>query len=264
MPIVPGSSPLLRRIPSVERLLRAPAAAALLVRWRRDRVVETLRLVLRDVRHALGDGGALPDDGALLAQVAARLDASGTPRLQPVVNATGVVLHTNLGRAPLAAPAIDALVAAARGAVNLELDLITGRRGDRDDLVADDLCALTGAEAALVVNNNAAAVLLAIAALASDREVVVSRGELVEIGGSFRMPEVMALGGARLREVGTTNRTHADDYRRAIGPETGLLVKVHTSNYRIVGFTASVELAELAAIGREAVFRCSTTSAVVR
>jgi len=252
MPIVPGSSPLLRRIPSVERLLRAPEAAALLVRWRRDRVVETLRLVLRDVRHALGDGGALPDDGALLAQVAARLDVSGAPRLQPVVNATGVVLHTNLGRAPLAEPAIDALVVAARGAVNLELDLITGRRGNRDDLLADDLCALTGAEAALVVNNNAAAVLLAIAALASDREVVVSRGELVEIGGSFRMPEVMVLGGARLREVGTTNRTHADDYRRAIGPETGLLVKAHTSNYRIVGFTASVELGELAAIGREA------------
>jgi L-seryl-tRNA(Ser) seleniumtransferase len=249
---VPGPSPLLRRIPSVERLLRAPGATALLARWRRERVVETIRLVLRDLRRTLEAGGALPDDPALLGQVATRLDAAGMPRLQPVVNATGVVLHTNLGRAPLAAPAIDALVAAARGAVNLELDLVTGRRGSRDALVEDDLRALTGAEAALVVNNNAAAVLLAVAALAGGREVVVSRGELVEIGGSFRMPEVMALGGARLREVGTTNRTHADDYRRAIGPETGLLVKAHTSNYRIVGFTASVDLADLAAIGREA------------
>ena len=214
--------------------------------------METIRLVLRDLRSDLGAGGAMPDDQALLDLTAGRLEVAGAPRLRPVVNATGVVLHTNLGRAPLAQQAIDALVAAARGAVNLELDLNTGRRGSRDELVAGDLCALAASEAALVVNNNAAAVLLAVAALAGGREVVVSRGELVEIGGSFRMPEVMALGGARLREVGTTNRTHGDDYRRAIGPDTGLLVKAHTSNYRIVGFTASVDLAELAAIGRAA------------
>ncbi len=247
-----GPSPLHRRIPAVERLLRAPGAAPLLTRWPRERVVETLRAVLREVRRSLDGGGAVPTDEELLASVASRLDAAAAPRLVPVVNATGVVLHTNLGRAPLAEPAIRAVAEAARGAVNLEVDLVTGRRGSRDGLVLEDLRALTGAEAALVVNNNAAAVLLAVAALAGGREVVVSRGELVEIGGSFRMPEVMALGGSRLREVGTTNRTHPDDYRAAIGPDTGLLVKAHTSNYRIVGFTTAVELPELVAIGRAA------------
>jgi L-seryl-tRNA(Ser) seleniumtransferase len=241
-----------RAIPSVERLLRAPGAAALLARWRRERVVDVVRLVLRDVRHALERGDTVPADEVLLARAGARLEAAAAPRLTRVVNATGVVLHTNLGRAPLSEAAVDALVVAARGGVNLELDLATGRRGSRDALVEDDLRALTGAEAGLVVNNNAAAVLLAVTALAAGREVVVSRGELVEIGGSFRMPEVMALSGARLREVGTTNRTHADDYRRAVGPDTGLLVKAHTSNYRIMGFTAAVELRELAAIGAAA------------
>jgi len=239
----------LRALPSVERLIRSPDGQALVARHRRARVVETMRLVLAKLRPSLAAGGSVPPDAALLADVAVRLAAAAKPRLVRVVNATGVVLHTNLGRAALAEDAIAAMTAAARGAVNLELDLLTGRRGDRDALVADDLCALTGAEAGLVVNNNAAAVLLAIAAVAGGREVVVSRGELVEIGGSFRMPDVMALSGARLREVGTTNRTHADDYRNAIGPETGLLVKVHTSNYRIVGFTAQVDLADLVAIG---------------
>jgi L-seryl-tRNA(Ser) seleniumtransferase len=249
---MPGRENPLSAVPSVERLLRRPAAAALVARYRRDRVVETVRLVLADLRHALERGGPVPSDEALIDDAAARLAAAARPRLTPVVNTTGVVLHTNLGRALLAEDAVAAMIAAARGAVNLELDLSTGRRGDRDALLAEDLCALTGAEAGLVVNNNAAAVLLAIAALAGGREVVVSRGELVEIGGSFRMPEVMAISGARLREVGTTNRTHPDDYRRAIGAETALLVKVHTSNYRIVGFTSEVALGELVAIGRAA------------
>jgi L-seryl-tRNA(Ser) seleniumtransferase len=252
MRAVAVSRPPHRAIPSVERLLRSHAAAPLLARWKRERVVEMIRLVLGDVRRQLDAGGALPGDEILLGRVAAGLDAAAAPRLQRLVNATGVVLHTNLGRAPLAEAAVEAVASAARGAVNLELDVATGRRGNRDALVEDDLRALTGAEAGLVVNNNAAAVLLAVAALAAGREVVVSRGELVEIGGSFRMPDVMALSGARLREVGTTNRTHAEDYARAIGADTGLLVKAHTSNYRIVGFTASVELAELVAIGRAA------------
>jgi L-seryl-tRNA(Ser) seleniumtransferase len=240
----------LRAVPSVERLLRHEAAAALVQQHRRERVVEAVRLVLADLRETLVRGGQLPSDELLLEQSAIRL--ASPPRLEAVVNATGVVLHTNLGRALLADDAIAAMTAAARHAVNLELDGLTGRRGDRDALLSDDLCALTGAESGLAVNNNAAAVLLALAALAGGREVVVSRGELVEIGGSFRMPDVMAISGARLREVGTTNRTHADDYRQAIGPDTGLLVKVHTSNYRIVGFTSEVGLAELAQIGRAA------------
>jgi L-seryl-tRNA(Ser) seleniumtransferase len=244
----PSRPDLRRAIPSVARLLETPAGAALTARWRRELVVETMRAVLDELRR---EGALVPTDETLLDRVARRLAVASAPRLVQVVNATGVVVHTNLGRAPLADAALAALVAAASGACNLELDLTTGRRGDRDALVADDLRALTGAEAALVVNNNAAAVLLALNTLAADREVVVSRGELVEIGGSFRIPDVMAKSGARLREVGTTNRTHADDYRAALGPSTALLLKVHTSNYRIVGFTAGVELPELVALGRE-------------
>ena len=241
-----------RAIPSVERLLRAPAGSALLARYRREHVVETVRAVLDDARRAASDGAGVPDDAALIARVAARLEAGSSPRLGRVVNATGVVLHTNLGRALLAEDAIAELVAAARHPTNLELDLVTGRRGERDALLADDLRTLTGAEAALVVNNNAAAVLLALNTLAAERDVIVSRGELVEIGGSFRIPEVLAKRGARLREVGTTNRTHADDSRRALGPATALILKVHTSNYRVVGFTTTPDLTELVAIGREA------------
>jgi L-seryl-tRNA(Ser) seleniumtransferase len=241
----------LRAIPSVDRVLADPSAAPLLAGHRRERVVEAVRAVLEGWRMRLTRGERLPEVSALLEEAALGLAPAG-PTLRRVINATGVGLHTNLGRAVLADQAIAALVEAARGAVALEIDLPSGRRGDRDALLADDLCALTGAEAGLVVNNNAAAVLLALAALAAGREVVVSRGELVEIGGSFRMPEVMAASGARLREVGTTNRTHADDYRRAIGADTALLLKVHTSNYRILGFTAAVELAELAALGHGA------------
>ena len=239
-----------RTIPSVEQLLQLPPGAALVARYRRERVVEQVRVVLEDVRRAAGNGEPVPPPATVLARVRTRLEAP--PRLRRVVNATGIVLHTNLGRALLAEEAVVALVEAARGPVNLELDLDTGRRGQRDGLVVEDLRALTGAEDAIVVNNNAAAVLLVLSTLAAGRDVLVSRGELVEIGGSFRMPDVMRQSGARLVEVGTTNRTYADDYRRAIGPTTALLMKVHTSNFLIVGFTAAVELAELVGVGREA------------
>jgi len=241
----------LRSLPSVERLLGSPAGRALATAYRRDRVTEILRDVLADVRHRIRSGSAAPSDDEVLAETARRLAAAATPRIVRVVNATGVCLHTNLGRALLPEAAIAAMVEAARHPTALELDLATGRRGHRDALVEDDLRTLTGAEASLVVNNNAAGVLLALAALAAGREVVMSRGELVEIGGSFRLPDVMAASGARLREVGTTNRTHADDYRRAIGSETALLMKVHPSNFAVVGFTATVTLEEVAAIGRD-------------
>ena len=188
---------------------------------------------------------------AAIARAAERAVAADRPNLEPMINASGVVLHTNLGRAILAESAIEAVERAARSAVNLEYDLGGGARGDRDAIVEEELRVLTGAEAATVVNNNAAAVLLALNALAEGREVIVSRGELIEIGGSFRLPDVMAKSGARLREVGTTNRTHRSDYSDAIGPDTALLLKVHPSNYRVVGFTSEVTLAELVAIGRE-------------
>ena len=204
--------------------MRAPAGVELAARYRREHVVETTRAVLEDVRRAAVDGGDVPPDGDILDRVRRRLETGASPRLMRVINATGVVLHTNLGRALLADEAIAAVVDAARGAVNLEFDLASGRRGDRDALLADDLRAVTGAEASLVVNNNAAAVLLMLDTLARGREVVVSRGELIEIGGAFRMPDIMERSGARLREVGTTNRTHADDYRHAIGPDTALLL----------------------------------------
>lgn len=243
-----GASPDLSLLPSVDAVLGGPAAAALAA-WSRDAVVKAVREAIGGLRERLRRGEAVEredlDPGAVGAAAARILRASSRPRLQRVVNATGVVLHTNLGRACLAESAIEAVVEVARGACNLEYDLDTGARGHRDGLVEEHLCALTGAEAATVVNNNAAAVVLALAALAQGREVVVSRGELVEIGGSFRIPEIMAAAGATLREVGTTNRTHLADYRSAIGPDTALLMKIHASNYRIVGFTAAVELAEL-------------------
>ncbi len=242
-------------LPSTDRLLRQPAVAALvgehghtLVAGEARRLLEVLRA--EALQGSLAAGSVTM--AALSAALAQRCDARLAPAMRRVLNLTGTVIHTNLGRAVLAEPAIAHLLAMASAPNNLEYDLASGGRGDRDTLVEALLCELTGAEAATVVNNNAAAVLLTIAAMASahpgGREVIVSRGELVEIGGAFRMPDVMASAGATLVEVGTTNRTHPQDYARAIGPRTALLMKVHTSNYAVQGFTAAVDEAELAPI----------------
>ena len=239
-----------RSLPGVDQLLRGEAAG-LLGRWPRGLVTDVLRAALDDARRDLAAGGDAPDGAALVGAAEARLHALAAPSLRPAVNATGVVLHTNLGRAPLAAAAVEALSAVAARPCTLELDLADGGRGERDAHVEAHLCALTGAEAALVVNNNAAAVLLALNTLGEGREVVVSRGELVEIGGAFRIPDVCTKSLATLREVGTTNRTHAADYAGAISERTAVLLKVHPSNYRIAGFTAAVELDALAALGRQ-------------
>jgi L-seryl-tRNA(Ser) seleniumtransferase len=211
-----------------------------------------LRACLESLRQAAIAGTLDADslsDEAIGSRLRAQLEAGTAPALRAVFNLTGTVLHTNLGRAVLPEEAADAVLQSMRAPVNLEYDLVTGRRGERDTLVEKLLCELTGAEAATIVNNNAAAVLLMLSAVASRRDVVVSRGELIEIGGSFRIPDIMRQAGTRLVEVGTTNRTHLSDYADAIGPRTGLLMKVHTSNYEISGFTHSVSVSELAELG---------------
>ncbi len=246
---------LLRELPSVDRILVHPAAAPLLTRFSRSFVTEGLRGLIEDLRQAIKTGDGLPprrlDDESIIEDLEKKLvrdSRSGTVR---VVNASGTILHTNLGRALLSEAAAAAVERAARHPVNLEFDLARGRRGQREAEVESLLTALTGAEAAAVVNNNAAAVLLGLNTLADGKQAIVSRGELIEIGGSFRIPEIMAKSGAVLKEVGTTNRTHPRDYAEAIDEGAGVLLKVHTSNYRVVGFAAEVELGELAAIGRE-------------
>ena len=255
--IRPEVGAILRNIPSVDELLATSTVQQLLTAYPRWAVLEAVREILGEYRRCLLQGGISPDAAETLLHpariagvVAGVAERKAGLSLIPVLNATGVVLHTNLGRAPLAAAALQAVDAMARGYSNLEFDLETGNRGSRQDHVQRLLCALTGAEAAFVVNNNAAAVLLGINTLANGKEVVISRGQLVEIGDSFRIPDVMVRAGGRLREVGATNRTHLSDYEAAIGPETALILKVHRSNFQLLGFTADVEAADLVALAR--------------
>ena len=235
----------LRDLPSVDRLLGDEVLAAA----PHQLASAAARTALERAREAIRAGG---EPGDPVAAARAELERLRAPSLRRALNATGVIVHTNLGRAPLPAAALERVVEVGSGYSNLELDLASGERGSRQAHVAGALCRLTGAEAALVVNNNAAAVLLALAALAEGRAVVVSRGELVEIGDGFRIPDVLARSGARMVEVGTTNRTAAADYEAAIGPDTAALLRVHQSNYRIVGFTRSVPTHELARIAKRA------------
>ena len=246
---------LLREIPSVDRLLKHARCEILVTRYKRDYVIQKCREILDQLRAEIRQGkGATSidlNDEAVLGRVEARIVVESQPGLIRVVNATGTILHTNLGRALLSRAAIDAVTAVAGEPVNLEYDLAAGKRGRREETIEKLLIELTGAEAATVVNNNAAAVLLGLNTLADGKEVIVSRGELIEIGGAFRIPEIMAKSGAILKEVGSTNRTHPADYDNAINEKTALLLKVHTSNYKVVGFTSEVTLEELVAIGKK-------------
>ena len=246
----PAGRSALARIPAVDRLLTEPALRAAARTHGRALTTDMAREVLGEARAALAEGGEVPATEILAARAAARADERVRPSLGRVFNLTGTVLHTNLGRAPLAEVAIEAMVEAARGAVNLEYDVAGGGRGDRDDHLEGWLRRLTGAEAATVVNNNAAAVLLVLNSLANRRRVAVSRGELVEIGGAFRIPDVMGRAGCRLVEVGTTNRTHARDFEAAAADGLGGILKVHTSNYVVQGFTAVASETRLAEISR--------------
>lgn len=246
--------PQLSRIPKVDRLLAHPAADAWLRTYRRPLLLRAIRTVLDDLRSGVRAGSGVPDLPAIIERIDAELGRLDAPRLHRVVNGTGTVINTNLGRSPLPPKVATQLLETATHYSNLEFDLDRGERGERYSHVEPLICEITGAEAAIVVNNNAAALLLALAAMARGREVVVSRGELVEIGGSFRIPDVMEQSGAILREVGTTNRTHLKDYRAAIGEETGLLLKVSCSNFALVGFTSEVGAGELAALARESGF----------
>lgn len=244
-------SPELRDLPSVDYLLRHPAIAPLGEEYARGEVLHGIRAVLDERRGQIRSGRTPAIDAASIAlDVRQLLRARTRPHLRRVINATGIVLHTGLGRAPLAEEAIEAITETAAGYCNLELDLASGERGDRHEHVRELLRELTGAEDALVVNNNAGATFLTLQSLAAGREVIVSRGQLVEIGGSYRMPDIMAAAGCRMVEVGTTNRTRIGDYERAISGETAALLRVHTSNYRIEGFTQSATLAELVELAR--------------
>jgi L-seryl-tRNA(Ser) seleniumtransferase len=243
-----------RQLPSVNDVLQTPTIQALSGQHSHDMIAETIRQELAKLRQCLEERE--PVDGrtdceSLARSIVERLSREQQPRLREVINATGIILHTNLGRAPIAEEAAKAAYNAARGYLNLELALETGKRSSRQNAIREWVCRLTGAESATAVNNNAGATVIALRALCQGKEVIISRGQLIEIGGSFRIPEIMAVSGAALREVGTTNITRLSDYERAIGSTTGALMRVHSSNYRISGFTKSVSLPDLVALGKK-------------
>lgn len=241
-----------RALPAVDALLHTTSGAALIARYGRAATLDNLRAALDDARARVRDGDSpAPDAGSLLDAAAARLYRQFAPTLRPVINATGIILHTNLGRAPLSDDAQAALMRVSAGYSTLEYDLETGKRGSRLAHPEKALTAVTGAQAALVVNNNAAAVLLMLTALAHDRDVILSRGQLIEIGGGFRIPDVLAQSGARLVEVGTTNKTRLSDYERAITPASAAILRAHASNFKQIGFVESAPLPDLARLAHE-------------
>jgi L-seryl-tRNA(Ser) seleniumtransferase len=236
----------LRLLPSIDKLLNEASAADLITHYGRDSVRDSLRIVLDAAREWIRHGGTPPESGELLSNTADLLSKTYQPSLRPVINATGVIIHTNLGRAPLSEAAQEAMIAVASGYSTLEYQLEAGVRGKRDTHAEVLVKEVTGAEAALVVNNNAAALILILTTLASDREVIISRGQLIEIGGGFRLPDIMRRSGAKLVEVGTTNRTYLDDFTDAITPQTALLMRTHASNFKQSGFTHQPDVKELA------------------
>ena len=243
-----------RQLPSVTQILEQESLRSIQGVYSHETIVSAARTELDDLRRRLTSGETLDgrlDCAKIAERVITRLSRELRPKLQHVINATGIVLHTNLGRAPIAEEAAKAAYEAARGYLNLELNLDTGKRSSRQDAIREWVCRLTGAESATAVNNNAAATVIALRALCQSKEVIISRGQLIEIGGSFRIPEIMGVSGAILREVGTTNITRLSDYEKAIGPNTGALLQVHTSNYRVSGFTQSVSLPDLVSLGKK-------------
>jgi L-seryl-tRNA(Ser) seleniumtransferase len=241
-----------RRLPGVDTVISDERIARLAARYPHDLLVNLVREQLEKARELISSGNQSPSLDDIVQSVSTQLDKLENPVLRPVINATGIVIHTNLGRAPLSKETIAAMDTVSRDYSNLEFDLSTGRRGSRYVHIEDLLCRLSGAEAGMIVNNNASAVLLTLSAIAKRKEVIVSRGEAVEIGGSFRIPDVMRQSGARLVEVGTTNRTYIDDFREAITPSTAALMRVHSSNFQVIGFTHTVTLEEMTELGQQA------------